>query len=42
MSKDKVKLFTLYKENGQEMKVNEKSLEHALKLGWTEKKPSNK
>jgi len=40
--KDKPELFTLYKENGQEMKVNESSLNHALSLGWTEDKPKDK
>jgi hypothetical protein len=39
---DKEELFTLYMEDGQEMKVNEKSLDHALRLGWTEKKPKAK
>jgi hypothetical protein len=32
----------LYKPNGQEILVNDKSLEHALSLGWNDKKPAAK
>ena len=32
-------LTTLYKPCGKEMKVNQKSLEYAKSLGWTEEKP---
>lgn len=41
MSKEN-KLTTLYKKDGQEMKVNDNSLLHALELGWSDKKPSKK
>lgn len=33
------KLITLYKPCGKKMEVNEKSLEYALSLGWTEESP---
>lgn len=33
---------TLYKPNGKEVEVADSSLEYALGLGWTEKKPSAK
>jgi len=32
----------LYKPNGQEVEVNDNSLECALSLGWTTKKPTKK
>ncbi len=32
-------LTTLYKPDGMEVRVNEKSLEHALSLGWTREEP---
>jgi hypothetical protein len=32
----------LYKPCGKEMQVNEKCLDYALSLGWTEKKPTKK
>jgi len=32
----------LYKPNGKEMTVNDNSLEHALSIGWTKKKPATK
>ena len=28
----------MYKPNGQEIEVNDNSKEHALSIGWTEKK----
>lgn len=39
---DYPELFTLYKPDGTEVKVNENSFEAAVKLGWTEKKPTKK
>ena len=33
---------TLYKPDGQEMKVHNDSLEYALSIGWTKKKPVKK
>jgi len=33
---------TLYKPDGREIKVNDNSLEYALSLGWTDKKPEEK
>ena len=33
---------TLYKPCGKEVQVNDNSLEYALSLGWTKKKPSKK
>ena len=37
-------MYTLYKPNGAEVKVNDASLEYALSLGWskTAKKPVKK
>ena len=32
----------LYKPNGQEVKVNDNSLEYALSLGWTKTNPVKK
>ena len=32
----------LYKPSGQEVEVNDNSLEYALSLGWTKKKPVKK
>lgn len=32
----------LYKPSGQEVEVNDNSLQAALDLGWTEKKPVKK
>ena len=32
----------LYKPNGKEVEVNDDSLEHALSLGWNDKKPVKK
>jgi hypothetical protein len=32
----------LYKPNGQEVEVNDNSLEAALALGWSDKKPVKK
>ena len=32
----------LYKPDGQEMKVHDDSLEHALSIGWTKEKPVKK
>lgn len=32
----------LYKPNGKEVEVNDNSLQVALDLGWTKKKPANK
>lgn len=32
----------LYKPNGQEVEVNDMSLQAALDMGWTKKKPSTK
>jgi len=32
----------LYKPNGQEVKVNDESLEYALSLGWTKSNPKAK
>lgn len=32
----------LYKPSGAEVKVNDRSLEFALSLGWTGKKPTKK
>ena len=32
----------LYKPNGKEMTVNDNSLEYALSIGWTKKKPVSK
>ena len=33
-------LHKLYKPSGKEMLVNDNSLENALSLGWTKKKPA--
>lgn len=33
---------TLYKPDGTKVEVNDRSLAHALSLGWTEKKPRKK
>ena len=38
----KPKMHVLYKESGQEVKVNDESLEHALGIGWSKKKPASK
>ena len=35
-------LITLYKPSGQPVKVNESSLDAAIKLGWLEKDPTVK
>ena len=35
-------MHTLYKPNGTEIQVNDNSLEYALSLGWTKKKPTKK
>ena len=32
----------LYKPNGKEVEVNDNSLEYALSIGWTDKKPTTK
>ena len=32
----------LYKPDGKEIEVNDTSLEYALSLGWTKKKPAAK
>ena len=32
----------MYKPNGKEVEVNDNSLEYALSLGWTKKKPVKK
>ncbi len=32
----------LYKPNGKEVEVNDSSLEYALSIGWTDKKPVKK
>lgn len=36
---EKVESFKLFKPNGMEVEVNERSLKYALSLGWTEEKP---
>lgn len=41
-NQQKIQLQTLYKPDGTEMKVNKDSLDHALKLGWTEDDPTKK
>ena len=33
-------MHTLYKQNGQEVKVNDNSLSFALSLGWSKKPPA--
>lgn len=38
----KSELNTLYKPSGKEMQVNDNSLEYALELGWSDKKPATK
>lgn len=35
-------MHKLYKPNGQEVEVNNKSVEYALSIGWTTKKPTKK
>lgn len=37
-----VELITLYKPDGRPVKVNERSLDAAIKLGWLEKYPNAK
>ena len=32
----------LYKPSGKEVIVNDNSLEHALSIGWSKKKPASK
>ena len=32
----------LYKPDGTQVEVNDRSLVHALSIGWTKKKPSSK
>ena len=35
-------MHTLYKKNGSQVKVNDDSLEYALSIGWSKKKPTVK
>ena len=35
-------MHKLYKPNGQQVEVNDESLDHALSLGWTKKKTASK
>ena len=35
-------MHTLYKQDGTKVEVNDESLHHALKLGWSKKKPAAK
>jgi len=35
-------MHKLYKPDGQEVEVNDDSLEYALSLGWVKKKPTKK
>ena len=32
--------FTMYKPDGTKLEVSEPSIEHAVKLGWTDKPPT--
>lgn len=32
--------FTMYKQDGTKLEVSEPSIEHAVKLGWTDKPPT--